>query len=153
MEKNFTIPRTLISLALVTALMGIIFGHPADGQTSSACSGAMISSFGSCIGFLTSDSNLSRPSSDCCNSLRDLMSNGQDCLCLIVTGGVPFEVPINRDLAISLPRACRTSGVPIECKATASPVPTPGTPNQSGPSTYPGVSPPSPTGSRYMAKL
>ncbi|KAL3634529.1 hypothetical protein CASFOL_021583 [Castilleja foliolosa] len=146
MEKKSThSPHTLITLALVTALIVITIARFADGQTSSACSGAMISSFGSCIGFLTSGSNLSRPSSDCCNSLRDLMSNGQDCVCLIVTGGVPFKVPFNRDLAISLPRACRTSGVPIECKATARPVPTPGTPNQGGPITNPGLSPPSST--------
>ncbi|XP_042026759.1 uncharacterized protein LOC121773903 [Salvia splendens] len=44
------------------------------------------------------------------------MSNGQDCLCLIVTGGVPFQVPINPTLAISLPKACNQSGVPLNAK-------------------------------------
>ncbi|CAA0814166.1 Bifunctional inhibitor/lipid-transfer protein/seed storage 2S albumin superfamily protein [Striga hermonthica] len=97
--------------------------RPAIGQSSSGCTGPMISNFGPCVGFLTSGSNLSRPSPECCNSLRDLMSNGQDCLCLIVTGGVPFQVPLNRNLAISLPRACRMSGVPIECKGTFNPQP------------------------------
>ncbi|PIN01686.1 hypothetical protein CDL12_25807 [Handroanthus impetiginosus] len=101
----------------------------------------MIRSFSPCISFLASGSNISSPSSGCCNSLRDLMSNGQDCLCLFVTGGVPLQVPINQSLAISLPRACRMSGVPVECKATASPVPAPdpGNSGQNGP----GLSPPS----------
>ncbi|CAA2998376.1 Hypothetical predicted protein [Olea europaea subsp. europaea] len=99
---------------------------PVVGQTSRACTGAMLSSFGNCIGFLASRSNASSPTSDCCSSLKSLMSNGQDCLCLIVTGGVPFQVPINRTLAISLPRACRMSGVPVECKATSTPIPAPG---------------------------
>ncbi|XP_057783401.1 non-specific lipid transfer protein GPI-anchored 21-like isoform X1 [Salvia miltiorrhiza] len=114
-------------------------------NTNAICTGPMLRSFGSCIGFLSTGSNASSPTSACCNSLRDLMSNGQDCLCLIVTGGVPFQVPINRSLAISLPKACRQSGVPVECKATASPVPAPeprsSTPG--APDTNPGLSPPS----------
>ncbi|KAL0323642.1 UNVERIFIED_CONTAM: hypothetical protein Sangu_1983500 [Sesamum angustifolium] len=132
-------------LCLVIALLTIV-AAPVSSQSSASCTGPMIRSFSSCISFLSSGSNASSPTSACCSSLRALMSNGQDCLCLIVTGGVPFQVPINQTLAISLPRACRMSGVPIECKATASPVPAPdaGTPGQGGP-LYPGFSPPSPT--------
>ncbi|PIN22562.1 hypothetical protein CDL12_04715 [Handroanthus impetiginosus] len=103
----------------------------------------MLRSFSPCVGYLISGSNVSSPSSDCCNSIRNLMSNGQDCLCLIVTGGVPFEVPLNQTLAISLPRACRMSGVPIECKATASPVPAPD-PKNRAPNLSPRLSPPTP---------
>ncbi|KAL1561767.1 non-specific lipid transfer protein GPI-anchored 21-like [Salvia divinorum] len=115
-------------------------------NTNAICTGPMLRSFGSCIGFLAGGSGgSSSPTSACCNSLRDLMSNGQDCLCLIVTGGVPFQVPINRSLAISLPKACKQSGVPIECKATASPVPAPEPRNSSpgAPNSNPGLSPPS----------
>lgn len=90
------------------------------GQSSSVCTGPMMRSFNSCISFLAGGSNASSPTAACCRSLRDLMSNGQDCLCLIVTGGVPFQVPINRSLAISLPKACRQSGVPVQCKGTIS---------------------------------
>jgi hypothetical protein len=39
-------------------------------------------------------------------------------LCLVVTGSVPFGVPINRTLAISLPRACNVPGVPVQCEGT-----------------------------------
>ncbi|KAK6146065.1 hypothetical protein DH2020_019934 [Rehmannia glutinosa] len=138
--ENFT--HFLVVLSALVMMIIVVGPAVADGQSSSntVCTGAMMRGFTSCIGFLASGSNVSRPSSACCSSLRDLMSNGQDCLCLIVTGGVPFEVPINRNLAISLPRACRMSGVPIECKDPETPSP----PSQGGPSIYPGLSPPSP---------
>ncbi|KAL1536129.1 non-specific lipid transfer protein GPI-anchored 20-like isoform X1 [Salvia divinorum] len=133
------------SMNVLVPLMTIAFLAPyaaAQSNTNSACTGPMLRSFGSCIGFLTTGSNASSPTSACCNSLRDLMSNGQDCLCLIVSGGVPFQVPVNRSLAISLPKACRQSGVPIECKATASPVPAP-EPRNSNPGAPNRLSPPS----------
>ncbi|KAL3812593.1 hypothetical protein ACJIZ3_013861 [Penstemon smallii] len=133
-------------ISFVIALTIIVV--PVNGQSSSLCTGPMMRIVTPCISFLASGSNVSRPSSDCCSSIKDLMSNGQDCLCLIVTGGAPFEVPINRTLAISLPRSCRMSGVPIECKATASPIPSPDSRNQgqNGPNNmFPGLFPP-PTG-------
>lgn len=55
------------------------------------------------------------PTSACCQSLKELTASGKDCLCLIVTGNVPFKVP-NRNVAISLPKACNKDSVPIECK-------------------------------------
>ncbi|KAL8490864.1 hypothetical protein ACS0TY_022755 [Phlomoides rotata] len=131
-------------LPLAMTLM-IIIGH-VHGQSSTVCTGPMMRSFNSCLSFLSGGSNASSPTTACCRSLRDLTSNGQDCLCLIVTGGVPFQVPINRSLAISLPKACRQSGVPVECKATASPLPSPGPRNGAGgPSSNPSLSPPGST--------
>ncbi|KAK4478103.1 hypothetical protein RD792_017368 [Penstemon davidsonii] len=145
MEKSPNFPG--LGLAFVIALTIIVV--PVNGQSSSLCTGPMMRIVTPCISFLASGSNVSSPSSDCCSSIKDLMSNGQDCLCLIVTGGAPFEVPINRTLAISLPRACRMSGVPIECKASAaSPIPSPDSRNQgqNGPNNlFPGLFPP-PTG-------
>lgn len=115
MAKFTHFPHTVVLLALTTALMIVVV--PVHSQSSSSlCSGPMIRSFSSCIGYLSGGSSSSTPTSACCGSLKDLMSNGQDCLCLIVTGGVPFQVPINRNLALSLPKACKMSGVPIECK-------------------------------------
>ncbi|KZV56273.1 lipid binding protein, partial [Dorcoceras hygrometricum] len=58
----------------------------------------------------------SSPTPDCCISLKNLVSNGQDCLChSLLQEASLFQTPINRTLAISLPRACRTSNVRIEC--------------------------------------
>ncbi|XP_073029995.1 non-specific lipid transfer protein GPI-anchored 20-like [Primulina eburnea] len=124
---------TFLVLAFVATLLIII--RPVYGQSRAICTGAMIRSFGPCINFLTGGSNASSPTPDCCSSLKNLVSNGQDCLCLIVTGGVPLQIPVNRTLAISLPRACKMSRVPVECKEK---------PSGSGPDLSPASSPPSP---------
>lgn len=100
---------------LAIALMVVIM--PVQGQISTSCSASMISSFTPCINFVTNSSgNGTSPTADCCNALRSLTSTSMDCMCLIVTGSVPFQMPINRTLAISLPRACNTASVPVQCK-------------------------------------
>ncbi|GLT53009.1 hypothetical protein SLA2020_263090 [Shorea laevis] len=54
------------------------------------------------------------------------MSTSVDCACLLITANVPVQLPINRTLALSLPRACNMPGVPALCKASGSPLPSPG---------------------------
>ncbi|KAF5741914.1 50S ribosomal protein L24 [Tripterygium wilfordii] len=97
-----------------------------NGQISTPCTASMISSFTPCINFITgSTNNGSTPSSSCCNSLKSLMDTSRDCACLLITASVSFQLPINPTLGISLPRACNMSGVPLQCKATGSPLPAP----------------------------
>ncbi|XP_065859222.1 non-specific lipid transfer protein GPI-anchored 20-like [Euphorbia lathyris] len=135
---------------LAVALMFLT--SPAQSQINTPCTPSLLTSFTPCVNFLTnSTGNGTSPTSDCCNSLQNLTSNGRDCLCLVVTGSVPFQVPINRTLAISLPRACNMPGVPLQCKASVAPVPAPG-PASLGPTPAPGVSPTaSPKGSEPSA--
>ncbi|CAN4091300.1 unnamed protein product [Withania somnifera] len=102
------------------AIVLIIFGIKVSGQISTACSSAMLRSFSPCINFMSNNGSGS-PTSACCQSLKELMASGKDCLCLIVTGNVPFKVP-NRNVAISLPKACNKDGVPIECKVVTNSV-------------------------------
>ncbi|OAY27968.1 non-specific lipid transfer protein GPI-anchored 20 [Manihot esculenta] len=110
---------------LAIALIGLIY--PAHGQINTPCTPSSLSSISPCMNFLTNSSgNGTSPSQNCCNSLKNLTSNGMGCLCLIVTGSVPFQIPINRSLAISLPRACNMPGVQVQCKASVSPTPAPG---------------------------
>ncbi|WOG83672.1 hypothetical protein DCAR_0102849 [Daucus carota subsp. sativus] len=89
----------------------------------------MISSFTPCLNYLTGSTGTGgSPTGDCCGALRSLTSTSMDCACLIVTGNVPFSLPINRTLAISLPKACRAAGVkgvPVQCKASGVPLPAP----------------------------
>lgn len=100
---------------LAIALIGLIY--PAHGQINTPCTPSSLSSISPCMNFLTNSSgNGTSPSQNCCNSLKNLTSNGMGCLCLIVTGSVPFQIPINRSLAISLPRACNMPGVQVQCK-------------------------------------
>lgn len=102
------------SLLVPIALM--LFVVHVNGQVNVPCSASMLSSFGPCMNFVTNSSaNGTSPTADCCNAIRSLASGSRDCLCLIVTGGVPFQIPINRTLAISLPQACNLPGVPLQC--------------------------------------
>ncbi|GMY27360.1 non-specific lipid transfer protein GPI-anchored 20 [Fagus crenata] len=143
MELFVPFPRLVPVLAMVVVLI-----LPVYGQINTPCSASMISSFTPCMGFVTnSTANGTSPTSDCCNSMKSLTTNGMGCLCLILTGNIPFQMPINRTLAITLPRACNTAGIPLQCKASASPIPAPG-PASLAPTTLPGLSPsPSPEGS------
>ncbi|XP_062108260.1 non-specific lipid transfer protein GPI-anchored 20 [Humulus lupulus] len=146
MESLVHLPRLLVAaLAIVAVLI-----TPAFGQISTPCSASMIASFTPCMNFVTnSSSSGTSPTSDCCNALKNFTSSGMECLCLIITGSVPFQVPINRSVAISLPRACNMAGVPVQCKASGGPIPAPA-PGSFGPALSPGASPSaslSPTGS------
>ncbi|XVF21740.1 hypothetical protein REPUB_Repub12eG0116100 [Reevesia pubescens] len=98
-----------------------------NGQISTACTASMIARFTPCLNFISgSTSNGSSPTQGCCDSLKSLMSSSIDCACLIVTASVPFQLPINRTLALSLPRACNLGGIPVQCKASGTPLPAPG---------------------------
>ncbi|KAK9287787.1 hypothetical protein L1049_016227 [Liquidambar formosana] len=138
------VPFSRLVPAFTIALMVMMM--PVYGQISSPCTASMISSFTPCINFITnSTSNGSSPTSGCCSALKSLTSTGTSCLCLIVNGNVPFQLPINRTLALSLPRACNMPGVPLQCNATGAPLPAPG-PIALGPT--PGAaSPPIPSAS------
>ncbi|GMN46732.1 hypothetical protein TIFTF001_015896 [Ficus carica] len=126
MELPMPLPRLVMALLAVATVLII----PAYTQVSTPCSASMIASFTPCLNFVTnSSSNGTSPTSNCCNALKSLTSSSMDCLCLIVTGSVPFQVPINRSLAISLPRACNMPGVPLGCKSTGAPIPAPASPS------------------------
>ncbi|KAL1548618.1 non-specific lipid transfer protein GPI-anchored 20-like [Salvia divinorum] len=127
----------ILGLALVaTTLM-----FPASAQITTPCTPSMITTFTPCMNFATNSSlSGTSPPAECCNSLKSLMSSGKECLCLIVTGSVPFNVPLNQTLAISLPRACDMPGVPLQCKADGAPVPAPAA-SASAPSLSPNAAP------------
>lgn len=113
MERFVPFPRTVPFLAVA------VFVFPVYGQINTACTASVLATFAPCMSFLTSSAaNGSSPTAGCCGSLKNLTSDGIDCLCLVVTGSVPFGVPINRTLAISLPRACNVPGVPVQCEGT-----------------------------------
>ncbi|XP_027364732.1 proline-rich receptor-like protein kinase PERK2 [Abrus precatorius] len=127
--------------------MAMVMGAPAYAQISTPCNVSMLSTFFTpCMNFLTNSSpNGTSPTTECCSALKSLTSGGMDCLCLVVTGSVPFRIPVNRTVAISLPRACNMPGVPVQCKASGSPLPAPG-PVALGPSPSPASAPSSPPG-------
>ncbi|TKY71142.1 Non-specific lipid-transfer protein [Spatholobus suberectus] len=131
-----------VRLTVVLAI-AMVVAAPAYAQISTPCNASMINGlFNPCMNFLTNSSSVNgtSPTAECCNSIKSLTSGGMDCLCLIITGNVPFRIPINRTLAISLPRACNLPRLPLQCKTSGSPLPAPG-PASFGPSLSPSLSP------------
>ncbi|KAF9622593.1 hypothetical protein IFM89_032492 [Coptis chinensis] len=123
------------ALLMMVLLISIM---PSNSQITTPCTASMISSFTPCMNFITgSTANGSGlPTSQCCGSVRTLLSSGMDCACLLLTANVPFQLPINRTLSISLPRACKVGGVPVQCKGSAAPLPSQ-VPVSDGPSPSP----------------
>ncbi|EXB22121.1 hypothetical protein L484_002435 [Morus notabilis] len=104
------------------------------------CTASMVSTFTPCLNFVTGSSNNgSLPSTGCCSSLKSILSTSVDCACLLITANVPVQLPINRTLAISLPRVCNMDNVPTQCKPAGAPLPAPG-------SAFLGPTPAAPTG-------
>ncbi|KAL3028905.1 hypothetical protein AAZX31_03G138100 [Glycine max] len=87
----------------------------------------MMSSFTPCANIITGSTNNGLvPPSTCCDSLRSLMSTNMDCACLVISANAPFfQQPISQALALSLSQACSINGVPLQCKASGSPLPVP----------------------------
>ncbi|XP_043693280.1 non-specific lipid transfer protein GPI-anchored 20-like [Telopea speciosissima] len=134
-----------IAISSIALLMSVM---PVFGQINAGCTNTIITTFTPCLSFITgSSANGSSPTADCCRNLKSLLSSSMDCACLVVTGSVPFNLPINRTLSLSLPSACNMPGVPVQCKASGSPLPPPG-PVALGPALSPtGAFSPSPTAS------
>ncbi|RID48976.1 hypothetical protein BRARA_I05447 [Brassica rapa] len=109
-------PKSFLISALIFSLLSNSPILMSLAQINTPCSPTMLSSAtAGCMSFLMGGA--SSPTSDCCRALKTLTGTSMDCLCLIVTANVPLDLPINRTLAISLPRAC---GVPVQCKGPAS---------------------------------
>lgn len=107
--QPIAIPAILV--LLISLLLSV------NGQISTPCTASMLSTFTPCLNYITGSSgNGSSPTGDCCSALKSLIPTGMDCACLLVTANVPIQLPINRTLALSLPRACKMGGVPLQCK-------------------------------------
>lgn len=99
-------------------------GSPAAAGPAS-CPASLLTSFTPCFSFLTSSSGGS-PTRDCCRSLAALMDASAGCACLVLTGAVPLGLgapTVNRTLAVSLPRACNATAVPLQCRDTSTQTP------------------------------
>ncbi|XP_075086011.1 uncharacterized protein LOC107802234 isoform X1 [Nicotiana tabacum] len=142
-QNSVLFPVMFLSCIVLAAL-------PINAQfPTSPCTSTMLTSFTPCLSFLAnSSSNGTTPSAGCCTALKTMMSNGTACLCVIATGGIPFQIPINPNATMSLPRACNMAAVPFQCKASSPPAAAPG-PSGAGataPSSSPTAAPsPSPS--------
>ncbi|KAM0839969.1 hypothetical protein ACQ4PT_059969 [Festuca glaucescens] len=109
-------------LLLSTAAMSV------SGQAvATSCTASLISTFTPCLNFVTGSTNGGgSPTQQCCRAVAGVVRTAEDCACLILTGNVPFGLPINRTLAISLTRICKSLSVPLQCRDTAVQIPAAG---------------------------
>ncbi|XP_009399346.2 non-specific lipid transfer protein GPI-anchored 20 [Musa acuminata AAA Group] len=122
----------------VLLLAAVVAVRVVSGQITTACTAALISSFTPCLNYITGSTNGGgSPTEDCCKALGAVVGSSKDCACLILTGNVPFSLPINRTLSISLPKMCDSMSVPLECTGTSATLPTPGSPVANEPSLPP----------------
>ena len=117
-----------LKLNLIVRLLAVVaaLAAPASGQAGAAsCTASLITSFTPCLNFLTNSTSGggSPPTQDCCRSLAALVNASTGCACLILTGNVPLGVPVNRTLAVALPKACHSAAVPLQCRGTPPRVP------------------------------
>jgi hypothetical protein len=107
----------VVCAAAVLPLLLLLAAAPASGQVAMSCTSTLITTFTPCLNFVTGSTNGGgSPTEQCCGSLAEMVRTGADCACLILTGNVPFSLPINRALAISLPRLCNSMSVPLKCR-------------------------------------
>ncbi|CAM0153233.1 unnamed protein product [Urochloa decumbens] len=124
----------IVKLLAAAAAVAALSAPPASGQgqgSAAACTASLITSFTPCLNFLMTNSTTNggssaAPTQECCRSLGQLMSASTGCACLILTGNVPLGVPVNRTLAVALPKACKSAAVPLRCQDTSAQIPSPG---------------------------
>lgn len=106
--------------AAVVLLLLLLAAAPASGQVATSCTASLITTFTPCLNFVTGSTNGGgSPTQQCCGSLAEMVRTGADCACLILTGNVPFSLPINRTLAVSLPKLCSSTSVPLQCRGSS----------------------------------
>ncbi|KAG1347749.1 putative non-specific lipid transfer protein GPI-anchored 2 [Cocos nucifera] len=92
--------------SIAMAILAVILTAPATpvtGQIAEACT-VSISRFTPCLKYLLATTiGGNSPMKECCSALEALISLRMDCICLILTGNVPFNFPFNQTLAISIP--------------------------------------------------
>ncbi|KAF0909390.1 hypothetical protein E2562_035830 [Oryza meyeriana var. granulata] len=148
MELN----KVIAVAAAAVAVLAMAVPTPVSGQAVAAsCTASLITSFTPCFNFITNSSNGGggTPTADCCQSVAAMINTSTSCACLVLTGNVPLGIPINRTLAITLPKACNSMSVPLQCKDTSAQIPAAGVPVAVSPAMPP--LPPSPPESTAQA--
>uniref|UniRef100_A0ACD5WB97 Uncharacterized protein n=1 Tax=Avena sativa TaxID=4498 RepID=A0ACD5WB97_AVESA len=116
------------AVAVAVLLLLAASAASVSGQAvATSCTASLISTFTPCLNFVTGSTNGGgSPTQQCCRAVAGVVRTAEDCACLILTGNVPFGLPINRTLAISLTRVCKKLSVPLQCRDTATQIPAPG---------------------------
>ena len=121
---GMTTTRLMLTLAAAVAMLLLASPAPVSGQPgigvagAVSCTASLVTSFTPCLNFITNGG--ASPTDDCCRSLGALTKASAGCACLILTGSVPLGVPVNRTLAVTLPRACNSTSLQLQCRGDPS---------------------------------
>ncbi|KAF3322594.1 non-specific lipid-transfer protein-like protein [Carex littledalei] len=66
----------------------------------------------SCLTYVTSGSNLTRPEKGCCSALAGVLENEVSCLCQLIAGYNNFGIQIDTVRVLELPTICRVNAPP-----------------------------------------
>ncbi|CAN6443112.1 unnamed protein product [Victoria cruziana] len=84
----------------------------AGGGGSPDCNAAYMSAF-SCLDYITTGSNQTSPTSDCCSGISNLITGEPVCLCQLLGASTPPGISIDRKRALGLPGACKVKSLPL----------------------------------------
>jgi len=101
-----------VAVVALSSPAAVVSGQQVAGPLG--CTTSLVTSFAPCLNFIINST--ASPTADCCRSLGALMKASTGCACLILTGSVPLGVPVNRTMAVTLPRACNNASVPLQCQ-------------------------------------
>nr|KYP48950.1 Non-specific lipid-transfer protein-like protein At5g64080 family [Cajanus cajan] len=84
-----------------------------------------ILSLSPCLFYIIGLGGSSPPPPSCCSALSTIVKTSPQCLCSVVNGGGSFSgIPINPNIALTLPAACNVQTPPVSlCKYLSPPPP------------------------------
>ncbi|KAJ1699176.1 hypothetical protein LUZ63_007688 [Rhynchospora breviuscula] len=77
----------------------------------------------SCLTYVTSGSNLTRPEKGCCSALAGVLANEVVCLCQLIASYDNFGIQIDTVRVLELPTICRVNAPPTSlCSKAGAPI-------------------------------
>ncbi|KAJ3699679.1 hypothetical protein LUZ61_003384 [Rhynchospora tenuis] len=86
------------------------------------CTAALLN-LTSCLTYVTSGSNLTRPEKGCCSALAGVLANEVVCLCQLIASYDNFGIQIDTVRVLELPTICRVNAPPTSlCSKAGAPI-------------------------------
>ncbi|KAK9153969.1 hypothetical protein Sjap_001449 [Stephania japonica] len=142
---------TMMSVAMGMLMMAVVVagtGHhhhhhhqrkSASAPAPSADCSTIIYDMMDCVGYVSTGSNMTEPSKDCCTGLKTVLNTDAQCVCEAIKQSAQLGITVNTTRAKGLPSSCGQSNAP-DCgfpDSGDSPAASPVAPPESSPSTTP----------------
>ncbi|XWS54480.1 hypothetical protein CRYUN_Cryun10bG0093100 [Craigia yunnanensis] len=123
------------SLALTLAILSVwavdaAHHHaaaPSPSSSSSVDCSSLILNMADCLSFVSSGSEVSKPSGTCCSGLKTVLKADPECLCEAFKSSASLGVTLNITKALTLPSVCKISAPSAtNCAISLTPAGAPG---------------------------